>query len=139
MSRSPVPGEAQLDPRARRIALVRNATLGTLTTEQHLDALIDTGATYCIIPPSTARVLGFNSGNWAGRERVSTVGGQIEMDMHWLEHLKVGSAKAYRVQFGVYNTVPDARFIIVGLTFMKRFRTTFDFDEGRVLFRARNV
>jgi predicted aspartyl protease len=139
VARSPVPGEAPLDPRARKIALVRNATLGTLTTEHHLDALIDTGATYCIIPPSTARVLGFNSSNRVGRERVTTVGGQIEMDMHWLEHLKVGSARAYRVQFGVYNTVPSARFIFVGLTFMKRFRTTFDFDEGRVLFRARNV
>jgi predicted aspartyl protease len=110
-----------------------------LTSELHLDALIDTGATYCIIPPSTARVLGFNSGNRVGRERVTTVGGQIEMEMHWLEHLKVGSAQAYRVQFGVYNTLPGARFIIVGLTFMKRFRTIFDFDEGRVLFRARNV
>lgn len=98
MSRSPVPGEAQLDPRAKKIALVRNATLGTLTTEQHLDALIDTGATYCIIPPSNARALGFNSGNRIGREKVATVGGQIEMDMHSLEYLKVGSARAYRVQ-----------------------------------------
>ncbi len=61
------------------------------------------------------------------------------MEMHWLEHLKVGSAQAYRVHFGVYNTLPGARFIIVDLTFMKRFRTIFDFDEGRVLFRARNV
>ena len=108
--------------------LVRNVVFGTLTTEQHLDTLIDTGATYCIIPPSTARALGFNSGNKVGRERVSAVGGQVEMDMHWLEFLKVGSAKAYRLKTGVYNTVPGARFIIVGLSFMKQFRTTFNFD-----------
>jgi len=139
MPRSPVPGEAQLDPRARKIALVRNAIFGTLTTEQHLDALIDTGATHCIVPPSTARVLGFNSGNRIGKERVSTVGGQVEMDIHWLEFLRVGSAEAYRVKFGVYNTVPGTRFIIVGLSFMKQFRTTFDFDESRVVFRSRNV
>ena len=50
------------------------------------------------------------------------------MDMHWLEFLKVGSAKAYRLKTGVYNTVPGARFIIVGLSFMKQFRTTFNFD-----------
>jgi hypothetical protein len=27
--------------------------------------------------------------------------------------------------------------MIVGLSFMRQFRTTFDFDERRVLFRAR--
>ncbi|CAN5773096.1 hypothetical protein BH18ACT11_BH18ACT11_28870 [soil metagenome] len=29
--------------------------------------------------------------------------------------------------------------MIVGLSFMRQFRTTFDFGEGRVLFRARNT
>jgi len=54
-------------------------------------------------------------------------------------YLKVGSAKAYRVKFGVYKTVPRTRFVIVGISFIGQFRTTFDFDEGRVLFRTRNA
>lgn len=117
--------------------MVRNVTLGTLTTEQHLDALIDTGATHCIVPPSTARVLRFDSGNLIGRERVNTVGGQVEMEMYRLEYLKVGSAKAYRVKFGVYKTVPRTRFVRVSISFIGQFRTTF--DECRVLFRTRNA
>jgi predicted aspartyl protease len=136
MSRTPVPGEAQLDPRARTIALVRNVTLGTLIIEQHLDAMIDTGATHCIVPPSTARALGFEPSNRIGREQTNTVGGQVEMDIHWLEYLKVGSAKAYRVTCGVHTTVPGTRFLIVGLSFIRRFRTTFDFSGSRVLFRS---
>jgi len=117
--------------------MVRNATLGTLANEQHLDALIDTGATYCIVPPSTARALGFHSGDRIRAETISVIGGQVEMDLHMLAYLKVGSAKAYRVMFGVYNAVPGARYILVGLSFIKQFRTTLNFDEGRVLFRSR--
>jgi predicted aspartyl protease len=88
--RSPVPGEASLDPvAASKIALVRNVTLGTLTNEQHLDAMIDTGATYCIVPPSNARVLGFHSSDRIGTELTNTVGGQVSMDLHRIQYLKV--------------------------------------------------
>ena len=118
--------------------MVRNVTLGTLTTEQHLDALIDTGATFCIIPPSTARVFRFNSGNRIRTETIYVVGGQVEMDVHQLEYLKVGSARAWSVMVAVYNAVPRTRFMLVGLSFISKFRTTFDFDEKRVLFRSRN-
>lgn len=117
--------------------LVRNVTLGTPTTEQHLDALIDTGATYCIVPPSIARVLGFNSGNRIGTEKTNIVGSQVEMDVHRLEYVRVGSAKAWSVMFAVYNAVPRTRYMLVGLSFIGKFRTTFDFDEERVVFRSR--
>ena len=139
MPRSPVPGEARLDPAAlSKIALVRNVALGTPTTEYHLDAMIDTGATDCIIPPSIARALGFHSGNRIRRQLTNTLGSQVQMDLHRLDHLRVGSAKAWEVRIGVHTTMPGSRWMIVGLSFMRQFRTTFDFDEGRVLFRARN-
>jgi predicted aspartyl protease len=138
VSRSPIPGEAQMDGgRARKIVLVRNVTLGTLTTEQHLDALIDTGATHCIVPPSIARVLGFRSSNRIRTQTTNIVGSQVEMDVHRLEYLKVGSAKAWSVMIAVYNAVPRTRYMLVGLSFVGKFRTTFDFDEERVLFRSR--
>jgi predicted aspartyl protease len=135
--RSPVPGEAQLDPTwLSQIALVNNVTLGTLTTEHHLDAMIDTGATDCIVPPSIARVLGFHSGNRIRRQRTNTLGSQVEMDLHRLHYLRVGSAKAWNVRFGVHTTMQGSRWMIVGLSFMRQFRTTFEFDARRVLFRS---
>ena len=138
MPSSPVPGEAQLDQAAlSRVALVHNVALGTLTTEQHLDALIDTGAKDCIIPPSIARALRFHSDNRIRQQLTNTLGSQVQMDLHRLDYLRVGSAKAWDVRFGVYTTLPGSRWMIVGLSFMRQFRTTFDFDGGRVLFRAR--
>ena len=122
-----------------RIALVRNVALGTLTTEYHLDAMIDTGTTDCIVPPSIARALGFYPENRIRRQPTNTLGSQVQMDLHRLEYLRVGSAKAWNVRVGVHTTMPGSRWMIVGLSFMRQFRTTFDFDEGRVLFRARNV
>ncbi len=58
------------------------------------------------------------------------------MDMHRLEYVKVGSARAYSVTFGVHEAFPKSRIVLVGLTFIRQFRTTFDFDENRVLFRT---
>jgi hypothetical protein len=60
------------------------------------------------------------------------------MDVHQLDYLRVGSAKAWSVMIAVYNTVPKSRYMLVGLSFISKFRTTFDFDEKRVLFRSRN-
>ncbi len=63
------------------------------------------------------------------------------MDVHKLEWVRVGSAKAYDVRMGVQNTFagPGARKMLVGLTFTRQFRTISDFDGSRVLFRARST
>jgi predicted aspartyl protease len=137
--RPPVPGEATVDPvYARHVVMVRNVTLRTLTNEIHVDAMIDTGATFCVVPPSIARVLNFDSSNRLWQRAVSVVGGQVMMDMHRLESVKVGSARAYSVMFGVHDTFPKSRTVLIGLPFIRQFRTTFDFDENRVLFRSRS-
>jgi predicted aspartyl protease len=126
--------------RVRTMAVVQNVTLGTLTDEIHLDAVIDTGSTLCVVPPIFARQLGFNSSNRLEGGLVRVIGGgTVQMDKHRLERVRVGSAMAYDVEIGVQNTFAGSRQMLVGLTFIKQFRTTFDFDEGRVLFRARNV
>jgi hypothetical protein len=56
------------------------------------------------------------------------------MDGFELDYLQVGSAKAYDVRFGVQSTGQAARFMLVGLTFIRQFTTTFDFENNRVLF-----
>jgi predicted aspartyl protease len=138
--RSPVPGEAPLLSRVRTMAVVQNVTLGTLTDEIHLDAVIDTGSTLCVVPPIFARQLGFNSSNRLEGGLVRVIGGgTVQMDKHRLERVRVGSAMAYDVEIGVQNTFAGSRQMLVGLTFIKQFRTTFDFDEGRVLFRTRSI
>lgn len=51
MRRSRGTGEAPLVSRVRAMTVVQNVTLGTLTGEIHLDAVIDTGSTLCVVPP----------------------------------------------------------------------------------------
>ena len=120
--------------------MVQNVPLGTLTDEIHLDAVINTGSTLCVVPPIFARQLGFDSSNRLEGGLVRVIGGgTVQMDKHRLERVRVGSSMAYDVEIGVQNTFAGSRQMLVGLTFIKQFRTTFDFDEGRVLFRARNA
>jgi predicted aspartyl protease len=124
----------------RNLAVVQNVALSTLTDEVHLDAVIDTGSTLCVVPPVFARRLGFDSSNRLEAGPVAVIGGgYVQMDVHMLEWVKVGSAKAYSVRFGVQNTFagPGARKMLVGLTFIKHRRTTFDFGGGHALFRSR--
>ena len=74
--------------------IVNNITLATITSEIHVDALIDTGASICVVPPSIARALGFEPSDRLRQRRVNVVGGQVQMDIHRLEYMKVGSANS---------------------------------------------
>ena len=139
MRRSPVPGEAT--PVSHKDhGGGPERYLGTLTDEIHLDAVIDTGSTLCVVPLIFARQLGFDSSNRLEGGLVRVIGGgTVQMDKHRLERVRVGSAMAYDVEIGVQNTFRGVQAMLVGLTFIKHFRTTFDFDEGHVLFRARSI
>jgi predicted aspartyl protease len=122
------------------MAVVENVALSTLTDQVHLDAVIDTGSTMCVVPPIFADTLGFDSSNRLEEGPVGVIGGgYVRMDVHRLEWVRVGSAKAYNVKFGVQKTLPESRMMLVGLTFIKQFRTIFDFDGGRVVFRSRRA
>lgn len=122
---------------AQGATIVHNITLATMTNEIHIDAMIDTGASICVIPHSIASALGFEPHNRLRQRRVNVVGSQVKMYMHRLQYMKVGSAKAYVVSFGVYNTFPGSVMPLVGLTFMDKFETiTFDLAEKRVVFRG---
>jgi predicted aspartyl protease len=139
VNRSPVPGEAALVPRWLPSAtIVHNVILATLTRQIHVDAMIDTGASLCVIPVSFARALGFRPENRLRQRVVNVVGGQVQMDIHRLEYVKVGSAKAHSVTFGAFDTFPNSRMPLIGHTFMAKFTTiTFDLAGKRVVFRRR--
>ena len=119
--------------------VVNNITLATMTNEIHVDALIDTGASLCIVPPNVSRALGFEPRNRLRQRRVLVVGGEAKIDVHRLEYMKVGSARAHNVLFGVYSTFSELRITLVGMTFMQKFtNVTFDLAGKRVVFRGKS-
>ena len=94
------------------MVVVRNVALGTFSGSIHVDAVIDTGSTLCIVPPIFARLLGFDSSNRLDSGPLGVIGGgSVEMDVHRLEWVRVGSARAFEVGMGVTNTFagPGAR------------------------------
>jgi predicted aspartyl protease len=122
------------------MVLVRNVAIGTFSGSINVDAVIDTGSTLCIVPPFIAGLLGFDSSNRLSSGPLGVIGGDnIQIDLHRLEWVRVGSARAFDVKMGVAKTFagPGARQMLVGLTFISRFRTTFDLGDARVLFSSR--
>jgi predicted aspartyl protease len=136
-----VPGKASIEPSpgAKSVVLIRNTVLGVSPKELHVDAILDTGATHCIVSPHIAKLLGFHKGNRLGVERTSVVGGgERKLDRHRLEYVRVGTAKAYNVGLLVADLGPTYKFaLLIGLSFIKQFTsTTVNFDTSEVFFRS---
>ena len=120
--------------------MIRNVALATISHEIHVDAILDTGATHCMVPPSMAHLLGFHAGNRLGVETASVIGGQKTADRHCLEYARVGTARAHRVSFLVGELGSSfSIYMLLGLSFIRKFTTTMNFDENRVLFRPREA
>lgn len=118
--------------------MVQNVALGTLSDEIHVDAVVDTGATVCILPRAFARQLGFNPGNRLGGGPIRVIGGgTVQIDEHRLESVRVGSATAYGVEIGVCTTFAGSRYMLLGINFLKKFATTtVDFERRVVRMRT---
>ena len=140
---TPIPGRASIDPSpgSKSLVVIRNVTLSTMSDKIHVDAILDTGATHCIVPPNVAEVLGFRKGNRLGVHKYNVVGGmKRSADRHCLEHVKVGTARAHRISFLVDNFGSEFRFfMLLGLSFISKFMMTVNFDNNLILFRSGKV
>ena len=120
--------------------LVRKVALGVMGGEQYVDALVDTGSTYCVVPRRMARLLGFNKDNRLGTTRVSVVGGWRRMDRHRLERIRVGTARVHSVPILVDQMGAGFEpIMLLGLAFLQRFNVTIDFDRNEILFPSRKT
>lgn len=121
--------------------IIRKVTLSTVSEKIHVDAILDTGATHCIVQPNVAKLLGLHGSNRLGVQRYNVVGGGKRFsDRHCLEHVKVGTARAHRVSVLVEDFGPEYRFfILLGLSFIRKFMLTVNLDENLVVFRSRKA
>ncbi len=94
-----------------------------------LSAAVDTGASYCSIPWEAARLLGYLSDEM---ERVRVVSGEgvVYAPRIVLGRVDVGPASARDVE-AICHDLPEEAPVdaLVGLSFLTRFRLSFDFDE----------
>lgn len=138
MARSPIPGEARIARAARSLIGIRNVELGFGGKTARADALLDTGATYCVIPDFVAEQLDLRESERAGTELVQAVlGRRSTMDRFRIDRMRAGTAQAHNVDILVGEAVLG--LMLLGMSFIGKFTTTLDLDGKRVVFRPRTA
>ena len=90
-----------------------------------LDALLDTGATYCILSPEDAEDLGY-APTQAAQVRVATAGGLIVLPRLTLVAVEVLGLRRRHVLTLVKDLSDSGLEAIIGWSFLDRFRLTID-------------
>jgi clan AA aspartic protease (TIGR02281 family) len=109
----------------RKHLIVTGTLNGTVTGPM----LIDTGASYCVLTPGTARKLGLA----ARRHRtipVATANGQVDADLIALDALEIRDARLAGVDAVVMDAVEPPLIGIIGLNFLTQFRFSVDLGGG---------
>jgi predicted aspartyl protease len=135
-ARSPIPGEAEIARAARNLIVIQNVELEFGGKVARADALLDTGATYCVIPDFVAEQLELHQSPKLGTEVIQAVlGRRSTMDRHRTNRMRAGTAQAHDVDVLVGEAVLG--LMLIGMSFIGEFTTTLNLDEKRVVFRAR--
>src|SRR5439155_8065748 len=91
--------------------------------------LVDTGAQEMVISRKIAALLGFNLSQPLRMQPLVGVGQTASVPVIRLNRVQVGSSVATNVAASVYDLPPFFRADgLLGLNFLNRFRSTFEFD-----------
>ena len=88
--------------------------------------LLDTGASYCVITPATARRLGLDREDATRAITLATPTGEIEAPLMTLKSIEVANARAGQVSVVVYPAVEEPLAGILGLSFLSQFEFAVD-------------
>jgi predicted aspartyl protease len=103
--------------------------------------LVESGAAYCCITPEIARLLGYDLRRPVARRSIASVQGvDVEVPSLRLQSLHVEGVIAQALEVLVITFSPWLRIDgVLGVNFIERFRSTFDFDTAMLILRARAV
>jgi len=96
-----------------------------------VDALLDTGATYCIVSREDARQLGYQF-RTADQVPVATAGGVIRVPRITLTAVEVLGLRRVRVPALVKDLAESGLEAIIGWSFLDRFQLTIDARRKRL-------
>jgi len=96
-----------------------------------IDMIVDTGAAFTTLSWSDLKVIGYDPAVVPDRQEIITANGIIEVPKLCIEHMSVGDREAREVEV-ICHDIPELAGIrgLVGLSFLKHFRTIIDFREG---------
>jgi predicted aspartyl protease len=103
--------------------------------------MVDSGAAYCCITPEMARLLGYDLHRPLARRSIASVQGvEAEVPSFRLQSLQVEGVIVQALEVLVVSFSPQLRIDgVLGVNFLERFRSTFDFDTALLILRTRSI
>jgi len=93
--------------------------------------VLDTGATYSMMPWFIAEELGYDPASTKKRIAIQTANGQIHVPMITIDSVRVIGKTVEHCDMLVHNLPESSRVDgLIGLNFLKQFKLTIDFKEG---------
>jgi clan AA aspartic protease (TIGR02281 family) len=93
--------------------------------------LFDTGAAFTALSWSVLKVIGYGPAVVSDRQEIITANGIIEVPKLQVDSIAVGDAEARQVEV-ICRDIPELAGMrgLLGLSFVKRFRTIIDYRQG---------
>ena len=112
-----------------------------LDRETRAFMMVDSGAAFCCITPEIARLLGYDLQRPMARRSIASAQGlEAEVPSFRLQSLQVGGIIVQALEVLVITFSPRLQIDgILGVNFLERFRSTFDFDTATLILRARSI
>jgi len=112
-----------------------------LKGETRAQMMVDSGAAYCCITPEIARLLRYDLRRPTARRGIASIQGvETEVPSFRLQSLQVEGIIVQALEVLVITFSSRLRIDgVLGVNFLERFRSTFDFDTATLILRARSV
>lgn len=127
-------------PRVDRVRLFAEAGLvtvrATLNGVADFVLVVDTGAARTILSRKAATRLDLDLLSPLREERLVGVGQSPPVPVIWLDRIQVGIEMVEGLEVSIFDLPPAIQADgLLGLSFLRRFRITFDFDAGMLILR----
>ena len=112
-----------------------------LNQEIRAHMMVDSSAAYCCLTPEIARLLGCDLRRPMARRSIASIQSvDVEVPSFRLQSLQVEGIIVQTLEVLVITFSPRLRIDgVLGVNFLERFRSTFDFDTATLILRARSV
>jgi clan AA aspartic protease (TIGR02281 family) len=111
--------------------LVKNVKIGGPKGLVKVDMILDTGAAFTALSWADLKVIGYDPAVVPERQEIITANGVIEVPKLKVERIAMGDAEASGVVV-ICHDIPELAGIrgLLGLSFLKYFRTVIDYRQG---------
>ncbi|MEW5694263.1 MAG: retropepsin-like aspartic protease [Candidatus Hydrogenedentota bacterium] len=111
--------------------VVRNVKITGPKGSIRVDLIFDSGAAFTAISWSALKVIGYDPAGVPERQEIVTANCVIEVPKLRVESMTVSDVKAQEVEV-ICHDIPELAGIrgLLGLSFLKHFRTVIDYKEG---------